>query len=91
MVCRSACGIGPGAEPQVFVGRTRGCIVPGRGPTSFGWDPIFQPEGFQETYAEMNKAVKNTISHRWVAAAAALQHSCALSLLACPSKHAGSR
>ena len=55
---------GPGAEPQVFVGRTEGQIVPSRGHTTFGWDPVFQPEGFQETYAEMDKSVKNTISHR---------------------------
>jgi len=27
-------------------------------------DPIFQPEGFEQTYAEMDIAVKNTISHR---------------------------
>ncbi len=55
---------GPGAEPQVFVGRMEGQIVPSRGHTTFGWDPVFQPEGFQETYAEMDKSVKNTISHR---------------------------
>jgi len=55
---------GPGAEPQVFVGRTEGEIVPSRGHTTFGWDPVFQPKGFQETYAEMDKSVKNTISHR---------------------------
>ena len=49
----------------MFVGRTEGQIVPSRGHTTFGWDPVFQPEGFQETYAEMNKSVKNTISHRF--------------------------
>lgn len=58
------CSTGPGAEPQVFVGRTQGRIVPARGPSSFGWDPIFEPEGYQDTYAQMDKAVKNTISHR---------------------------
>ncbi|EIE25716.1 Maf/Ham1 [Coccomyxa subellipsoidea C-169] len=56
---------GPGAEPQVFVGRTGGRIVPARGPASFGWDPIFQPDGYEETYAQLDKAVKNTISHRY--------------------------
>ena len=30
----------------------------------FGWDPCFQPESFNETFGEMDKAVKNTISHR---------------------------
>ena len=35
-----------------------------RGPTDFGWDPVFEPEGFAETFAEMDKGVKNGISHR---------------------------
>jgi hypothetical protein len=35
-----------------------------RVPQCFGWDPVFQPDGFQETYAEMDKGIKNTISHR---------------------------
>lgn len=55
----------PDFEPLVFEGRTDGIIVPARGPTDFGWDPIFQPNGFKETYAEMHKSVKNTISHRY--------------------------
>ena len=49
----------------MFTGRTPGRIVPARGPTDFGWDPVFQPDGFEETYAEMPKAVKNKISHRY--------------------------
>ncbi|KAL2913112.1 nucleoside triphosphate pyrophosphohydrolase ham1 [Polyrhizophydium stewartii] len=53
------------AEPVLFEGRTNGRIVPPRGPTHFGWDPIFMPDGFDQTYAEMDKDVKNTISHRF--------------------------
>eukprot|EP00242_Pyramimonas_sp_CCMP2087_P012106 CAMPEP_0198212204 /NCGR_PEP_ID=MMETSP1445-20131203/25581_1 /TAXON_ID=36898 /ORGANISM="Pyramimonas sp., Strain CCMP2087" /LENGTH=194 /DNA_ID=CAMNT_0043886601 /DNA_START=231 /DNA_END=815 /DNA_ORIENTATION=- len=56
---------GPGEEPKLFVGRTPGRIVEPRGPTDFGWDPIFEPDGFDTTYAEMEKATKNTISHRY--------------------------
>ena len=48
----------------MFVGRTHGRIVPARGDNQFGWDPVFEPEGFGETYAEMAAKVKNTISHR---------------------------
>ncbi len=56
---------GPGAPVHTFVGRTHGKIVPARGPNAFGWDPIFEPEGFEQTYAELDKDVKNSISHRF--------------------------
>lgn len=55
------------SEPQLFVGQTPGVIVRPRGSTDFGWDPVFQPDGFDETYAELNKDIKNTISHRFKA------------------------
>ena len=56
---------GPGSEPLTFVGRSEGRIVPARGPTDFGWDPVFEPaESGGLTYAEMDKAAKNAISHR---------------------------
>jgi inosine triphosphate pyrophosphatase len=59
-------GIGKaGAESQIFVGRTPGHIVKPRGDNKFGWDPVFQPEGFDKTYAELDSSVKNTISHRY--------------------------
>ncbi|CAL1544335.1 unnamed protein product [Lymnaea stagnalis] len=59
-----------GAKVHIFDGRCNGTIVSPRGPTDFGWDPIFQPEGYTETYAEMNKTSKNAISHRSKAIAA---------------------
>lgn len=55
---------GPGQEVLIFEGRTDGIIVEPRGPLTFGWDPIFLPDGFTETYSEMTKEIKNTISHR---------------------------
>lgn len=35
-----------------------------RGAKGFGYDPVFQPEGFQQTFAEMGADAKNRISHR---------------------------
>ncbi|MBN1820044.1 MAG: non-canonical purine NTP diphosphatase [Prolixibacteraceae bacterium] len=35
-----------------------------RGKKGFGYDPVFLPEGFNESFAEMDLSVKNTISHR---------------------------
>ena len=52
----------------------QGTIVPARGRQHFGWDPIFQPEGFDQTYAELDPAVKNTISHRARALQALKEH-----------------
>ena len=64
--CIFAVTAGPGAKVHLFVGRTHGRIVPARGPTDFGWDPIFEPAESQGlTYAEMEKEEKNAISHRF--------------------------
>ncbi|ROW15436.1 hypothetical protein VPNG_02320 [Cytospora leucostoma] len=61
-VCTFGFSQGPGHEPILFQGITEGKIVPARGPTNFGWDPIFEYDG--QTYAEMDKSAKNKISHR---------------------------
>ncbi len=64
--CIFALSAGPGAKVRLFDGRTLGKIVPARGPTDFGWDPVFEPdEGAGLTYAEMEKTEKNCISHRY--------------------------
>jgi len=67
--CIFAFCAGPNSEPIVFDGRCPGRIVPARGPTTFGWDPIFQPDDVngqpgKQTFAEMDKKEKNLISHR---------------------------
>lgn len=56
---------GPGGEEQVFEGRCEGvlCREP-RGAKGFGYDPLFVPEGFACTYAELGESEKNAISHR---------------------------
>lgn len=53
------------AEVKIFQGRTTGTIArEPRGPRTFGWDCIFQPDGHDKTFAEMDKETKNSISHR---------------------------
>ena len=52
-------------EPILFIGKTEGKIVDARGDNNFGWDPIFEPEGFDKTYAQLDKDTKNKISHRF--------------------------
>ena len=53
-----------GVEKQ-FEGIVEGEILSEkRGKSGFGYDPIFQPKGFSQTFAEMNMEDKNQISHR---------------------------
>nr|GMD59843.1 inosine triphosphate pyrophosphatase [Ipomoea batatas] len=73
-MCIFSLAIGPNVEPITFVGKTLGKIVPARGPNDFGWDPIFEPDGFEQTYAEMPKEEKNKISHRSKALALVKSH-----------------
>ncbi|KAJ2944577.1 hypothetical protein O0L34_g3928 [Tuta absoluta] len=54
-------------DVQLFQGITKGTIVSPRGCTDFGWDCIFQPEGYDKTYGELDKEEKNKISHRYKA------------------------
>lgn len=52
-------------EEKLFEGIVRGEITrEKRGNSGFGYDPVFQPEGFDVTFAEMGSDVKNKISHR---------------------------
>ncbi len=67
-------GLGFQQNKEIFVGRTSGMIVKPRGSKDFGWDPIFQPDGFDQTYAELQKEVKNKISHRYRAVAQLIEY-----------------
>lgn len=50
---------------NLFTGICAGTITEEeRGENGFGYDPIFQPDGFEKTFAEMTLAEKSKISHR---------------------------
>jgi len=54
-----------GAEPVLFEGIVNGAITTKRsGDEGFGYDPIFRPDGFNNTFAKMGQDKKNKISHR---------------------------
>ncbi len=62
----------PGGRSQTVEGRCAGVVETApRGKSGFGYDPVFQPEGYESTFAEMTLAQKNSISHRGKALAAA--------------------
>ena len=55
----------PDGHCEVFQGTVSGLIVwPPRGENGFGYDPIFVPEGREETFGELAPEVKHAISHR---------------------------
>jgi inosine triphosphate pyrophosphatase len=58
---------GPSSTPITFVGKVNGKIVKPRGSEGFGWDAIFQPEGYDKTYGEMVKEERLKINPRYVA------------------------
>lgn len=60
-----------GVEARVFLGTTTGTITASpRGKYGFGWDSIFQPDGYELTYGEMPREAKMGISMRAQAVAA---------------------
>ena len=68
---RSACFVAtlalawPDGHSEVFEGRVEGKLVwPPRGELGFGYDPVFQPNGFEQTFAELDPAQKQAMSHR---------------------------
>lgn len=52
-------------KQHLFTGIANGKITQDKkGSQGFGYDPIFQPEGYEETFAELPLNIKNKISHR---------------------------
>lgn len=57
--------LGPRGEEKVFDGACEGTLLrEPRGGAGFGYDPLFVPDGYKQSYAELGDEVKNEISHR---------------------------
>jgi len=55
----------PDGSTETFEGRVNGTLTfPPRGTKGFGYDPIFIPQGYIQTFAEMEPTAKHAISHR---------------------------
>lgn len=53
------------AQEHIFEGEIRGKIIENMaGENGFGYDPIFVPEGYDKTFAQLSSETKNKISHR---------------------------
>lgn len=60
-------GYAKNGEVKFFEGLIHGQIVAPQGETTFGWDPIFKPKGYDKTFAQMSRQEKNEISMRRLA------------------------
>ena len=64
-----------GGEEHLFEGRVEGEITHApAGCGGFGYDPVFRPEGYELTFAEMSADEKNAISHRGRAVAKLVEY-----------------
>lgn len=58
----------PDGRTKIFEGHVHGIVTwPPRGDKGFGYDPMFVPSGYGQTYAEMDAGIKNSLSHRTLA------------------------
>lgn len=65
----------PDGKTEFFEGRVDGAITTEkRGEGGFGYDPIFIPDGYDKTFAELGEDIKNKISHRAKAIAALCEY-----------------
>ena len=65
---RTAIALIMDGQTYIFEGIIKGTIIKEkRGEAGFGYDPIFVPEGYDKTFAELGNDVKNEISHRAIA------------------------
>ena len=65
VVARCALMLRDGDREVIAEGSTAGRLVlPARGEGGFGWDPVFEPDGLERTYAELGDETKDRIGHR---------------------------
>lgn len=65
---RTAISLILGGKEYLFEGIIKGEIIKEkRGDSGFGYDPVFVPEGYNQTFAELGNDIKNRISHRALA------------------------
>ncbi|MBI2621272.1 MAG: RdgB/HAM1 family non-canonical purine NTP pyrophosphatase [Candidatus Levybacteria bacterium] len=65
---RLAIGYHNSKKAYLFLSKVKGSISHEiRGDNGFGWDRVFIPDGYKETFAEMDPKLKNSISHRAIA------------------------
>lgn len=65
---RTAISLILGGKEYLFEGIIKGEIIKEkRGDSGFGYDPVFVPEGYDQTFAELGNDIKNRISHRALA------------------------
>ena len=66
--CRFVCALSlawPDGHDETVIGDIAGSLVwPPRGDKGFGYDPIFSPDGYDETFAEVDPEWKHSVSHR---------------------------
>lgn len=64
-----------GAKVSYFEGKIEGTIIEQkRGSAGFGYDPVFVPDGYSQTFAELGSVIKNKISHRALAIQELIQY-----------------
>ena len=61
---RTLIGYAEEGDIHFFEGSISGILVPPRGTHGFGWDAIFQPDGYEKTFAEMTLEEKSACSMR---------------------------
>jgi XTP/dITP diphosphohydrolase len=66
VAAKAVVGFADGEHIETFEGEVKGILTSEeRGKNGWGFDPIFQPEGYEQTFAEMGEDEKNKISHRY--------------------------